>query len=78
MSEKQIVSPLPGVFYRRPTPDDPEFKKIGDQVAPDDVIGLVEVMKMFNQIKSDVEGTVVSFEVENEEDGEAGPSPGPP
>ena len=64
---KQILSPLPGTFYRKPAPDQPAFKEVGDAVAPGDVIGLVEVMKSFNEIKADSEGTVKAFLVENED-----------
>lgn len=63
----EIRSPLPGSFYRRPAPDQPPFKEVGDRVEPGDVIGLVEVMKSFNEIRSDVAGTIVSFAVEDEE-----------
>jgi len=64
---KQILSPLPGTFYRKPAPDQPPFKDVGDAVAPGDVIGLVEVMKSFNEIKADVAGKVTAFLVENED-----------
>ena len=52
MAKKQIVSPLPGSFYRRPSPDDPPFKSEGDSVAADDVVGLIEVMKSFYEVKA--------------------------
>ena len=64
---KQILSPLPGVFYRKPAPDQPPFKEEGDAIAAGDVIGLVEVMKSFHEIKSDAGGTVGKFLVENED-----------
>jgi len=64
---EQIVSPLPGTFYRKPSPDEPNFKNEGDAVAVGDVIGLVEVMKTFNEVKADKAGTVASFAVDNEE-----------
>lgn len=62
----QILSPLPGTFYRRPAPDQPVFKEPGDSVAKGDVIGLVEVMKSFYEVKSDVDGTITEFLVDNE------------
>jgi biotin carboxyl carrier protein len=62
----QILSPLPGTFYRRPAPDQPAFKEEGDAVAKGDVIGLVEVMKSFYEVKSEVDGTIKAFLVENE------------
>jgi acetyl-CoA carboxylase biotin carboxyl carrier protein len=64
---KQILSPLPGTFYRRPAPDKPSYKEEGDQVAVGDVIGLVEVMKSFNEVKAEVAGTIAKFHAENEE-----------
>jgi biotin carboxyl carrier protein len=64
---KQILSPLPGTFYRRPAPDQPVYKNEGDSVAVGDVIGLVEVMKSFNEVKADIAGRVVKFLVENED-----------
>ena len=45
MAIKNILSPLPGTFYRKPAPDQPPYKNEGDTVAAGDVIGLVEVMK---------------------------------
>jgi biotin carboxyl carrier protein len=62
----QIVSPLPGTFYRRPAPDQPPYKEAGDSVAKGDVIGLVEVMKSFHEVKSEVEGKIAEFLVDNE------------
>jgi len=67
MPRKQILSPLPGTFYRKPAPEEPFYKIEGDAVVVGDVIGLVEVMKSFYEVKSDVAGTVVAFLVENED-----------
>ena len=53
---RQILSPLPGTFYRKPAPDQPDYKEVGDTIAVGDVIGLVEVMKSFNEIKADFGG----------------------
>jgi hypothetical protein len=50
----QILSPLPGTFYRRPAPDKPPYKDEGDTVAVGDVIGLIEVMKSFHEVKAEV------------------------
>ena len=68
----QILSPLPGTFYRRPAPDQPAFKEVGDSVAKGDVIGLVEVMKSFHEVKSDADGKIAEFLVENEGPVQAG------
>jgi acetyl-CoA carboxylase biotin carboxyl carrier protein len=64
--EMTIDSPLPGTFYRRPSPDAEPFVKEGDAVKPGDVIGLVEIMKTFHEIKSEVKGVVDLFLIENE------------
>ena len=64
---KQILSPLPGTFYRRPAPDKPPFKKEGDAVAVGDVIGLIEVMKSFHEVKSEIAGRIVRFLADNED-----------
>lgn len=65
MSSVQIKSPLPGVFYRRPSPDSAPFKNDGDAVAAADVIGLVEVMKSFHEVKAGVSGNGVQFLVDD-------------
>ncbi len=67
MASKQILSPLPGTFYRRPSPDEPVYKENGDAVAVGDTIGLIEVMKSFHEVKSEIAGTVAKFLVENED-----------
>ncbi len=72
MAVKDIVSPLPGTFFRRPSPDRPPYKREGDQVLPGDVIGLVEVMKTFYEVKSDTAGRITKFLVDNEAPIQAG------
>ena len=64
---RQILSPLPGTFYRRPSPDKPVFKDVGDVVAVGDVIGLIEVMKTFVEVQAVQAGTLTAFDVEDEE-----------
>ena len=63
----QLLSPLPGTFYRRPAPDKPSYKNDGDKVAKGEVIGLIEVMKSFHEVKSEVAGSNIRFEADNEE-----------
>ena len=72
MANQVIRSPLPGTFYRRPAPDQPPYKEEGDSLSKGDTIGLVEVMKSFHEVKSDVDGTVAKFLVENEDPVQAG------
>ena len=62
-----IHSPLPGTFYRSASPDTPPFKADGDAVAVGDVIGLIEVMKSFHEVKSEVAGASISFVTDNED-----------
>jgi len=62
----EIRSPIPGIFYRRPSPDEDEFVQEGDAVEAGDVIGLVEAMKQFHDVVAEEAGTVGSFQVENE------------
>ena len=67
-----IKSPIPGTFYRRPTPEAPPFHEVGDMVAAGDVIGLVEVMKTFHEIKADQAGTITAFLLDSEDPVDAG------
>lgn len=66
MATQQIFSPLPGIFYRKPAPDKPFYKNDGDVVADSDTIGLIEVMKSFNEVKAGAAGKI-RFLAENEE-----------
>ena len=64
---KQILSPLPGTFYRRPAPDKPVYKEVGDSVSVGDVIGLIEVMKSFNEVTADQAGVITGFPADDED-----------
>jgi acetyl-CoA carboxylase biotin carboxyl carrier protein len=72
MPDIDIQSPLPGTFYRRPSPDAPEYKQVGQAVAAGDVIGLVEVMKSFHEVYSQSAGKMLRFCIDNESSVEAG------
>ncbi|MBP7001257.1 acetyl-CoA carboxylase [Amaricoccus sp.] len=63
----EILSPLPGTFYRRSSPEAAAYKSEGDAVAVGDVIGLIEVMKSFHEVKSTAAGTLKRFLVDNED-----------
>jgi acetyl-CoA carboxylase biotin carboxyl carrier protein len=67
MAIQQILSPLPGIFYRKPAPDKPAYKSDGDTVTHDDTIGLIEVMKSFNEVKAGAAGRIVRFLTEDED-----------
>ena len=60
-----IVAPLVGVFYRAPAPDAPPFVEVGDQIEVGTEIGLIEAMKVFSPIPSEVAGEVVAIPAEN-------------
>ncbi len=65
---KQLLSPLPGIFYRRPSPDEAPFKQEGDAVAAGETVALIEAMKSFFPVEAEVAGAGLRFLVE---DGEA-------
>ncbi len=60
-----IKSPMIGTFYRRPSPDKPLFVEIGDEVTPGKVVCIIEAMKLFNEIESEVKGKIVKMLVED-------------
>jgi len=69
-----IVSPMVGVFYRSPSPNDPAFVEIGDRVEVGQTVGLVEAMKVFNEIASEVEGVIVAIHAQSSDLVESGSS----
>lgn len=54
-----IKSPMIGTFYRSAGPDKPQFVAIGDEVGPGKVVCIIEAMKLFNEIESDIKGKIV-------------------
>ena len=58
-------SPMIGTFYRSSSPDAPPFAKVGDEIHPGQVLCIIEAMKLFNEIESEVAGKVVKVLVEN-------------
>jgi len=72
VAERTIKTHIPGTFYRRSSPDAEPFVEEGSHVEVGDVIGLVEIMKSFHEIKSEESGTVAQFLVENDDAVEAG------
>ena len=60
-----IKSPTVGTYYESPTPSDPPFVKVGYPVKPDTVVCIIEAMKVFNQIPSEVSGTITEICVAN-------------
>jgi acetyl-CoA carboxylase biotin carboxyl carrier protein len=62
---RHVTAPLTGVWYPAPSPGARPYVNEGDEVAAGQVVGLIEAMKLFNEIKSDVSGTVTRVLVEN-------------
>jgi len=60
-----VRSPMVGTFYASPSPDKPAFVSVGQSVKAGDTLAIVEAMKMFNPIESDVSGTVLKVLVES-------------
>jgi len=60
-----IKSPMIGTFYRRSSPDKAAFAEIGDEVNPGKVVCIIEAMKLFNEIESEVSGKIVKVLVED-------------
>ena len=60
-----VKAPLTGIFYNAPAPGSAPFVRVGSEVAVGTVIGLIEAMKLFNEIKSDLAGRIVRVVAEN-------------
>lgn len=60
-----VKSPMIGTFYRSSSPDQDPFVKVGDVVKKGDVLGIIEAMKLFNEIESEYSGTIVKVFVDN-------------
>lgn len=60
-----IKSPMIGTFYRSATPDKPSFVNVGDDISTGQVLCIIEAMKLFNEIESEVSGKIVKVLVEN-------------
>ncbi|HRP56858.1 acetyl-CoA carboxylase biotin carboxyl carrier protein [Agriterribacter sp.] len=60
-----IKSPMIGTFYRRASPDKPLFVEVGDEVTPGKVVCIIEAMKLFNEIESEVSGKIVKILAED-------------
>ncbi len=61
----EITSPMVGTFYRSASPDKPPYVKVGDTVEPGSVVCIIEAMKLFNEIESEVSGKIVKVMVED-------------
>lgn len=61
----EIKSPMVGTFYASPSPENPPFVAVGQEITPDTVVCIIEAMKVMNEIKAEVSGTVVEILAEN-------------
>lgn len=61
----EIKSPMIGTFYRSANPDSPPFASVGDKISKGQTVCIIEAMKLFNEIESEVSGTLVKVMVEN-------------
>jgi acetyl-CoA carboxylase biotin carboxyl carrier protein len=60
-----IKSPIIGTFYRKPSPDKPVFAEVGSTIAKGDVLCVIEAMKLFNEIESEISGKIVKILVDD-------------
>ena len=60
-----IKSPIIGTFYRKPSPDKPVFTEVGSSISKGDVLCVIEAMKLFNEIESEVSGKIVKILVDD-------------
>lgn len=63
-----VTTPMPGVFYRKSSPDADDFVQPGDSVTEGQTIGLIEIMKSFTELKATADGVLTEFHVENEDE----------
>ena len=64
-NEHTVKSPIIGTFYRKPSPDKPNFVEVGDRVAEGDTLCVIEAMKLFNEIEAETSGTIVKILVDD-------------
>ncbi len=64
-NELEIKSPMIGTFYRAPTPEAAPYVEVGKEVDPETVVGIIEAMKVMNEIKAETRGVITSVLVEN-------------
>jgi acetyl-CoA carboxylase biotin carboxyl carrier protein len=60
-----VTSPMVGTFYSSPSPDDPPFVKVGDKIEKNTVVCIIEAMKVMNEVKAGVSGTVAEVLIES-------------
>ena len=60
-----VKSPIIGTFYRRPSPEKPLFAEVGQTISEGDVLCVIEAMKLFNEIESEISGKIVKILVDD-------------
>jgi acetyl-CoA carboxylase biotin carboxyl carrier protein len=61
----EVKSPMVGTFYGSPSPESPAFISVGQEITPDTVVCIIEAMKVMNEVKAEVSGTVTEICAEN-------------
>ena len=61
----EIKSPIIGTFYRKPSPDKPSFVEVGTEISKGDTVCVIEAMKLFNEIESEISGKIVKVLVDD-------------
>ena len=62
---EELLSHMPGTFYSAPTPEDPSFVNVGDEVKKGQTLCIIEAMKIMNEIESEYDGTIIDIKVNN-------------
>ena len=62
---EELLSPMPGTFYSAPTPEDPSFVNVGDEVKKGQTLCIIEAMKIMNEIESEYDGTIIDIKINN-------------
>ena len=62
---EELLSPMPGTFYSAPTPEDPSFVNVGDEVKKGQTLCIIEAMNIMNEIESEYDGTITDIKVNN-------------
>ena len=62
---EELLSPMPGTFYSAPTPEDPSFVNVGDEVKKGQTLCIIEAMKIMNEIESEYDGTIIDIKANN-------------
>lgn len=65
MNHVEIISPMVGIFYRRSSPDSPSYVEVGDMIEVGQPVGMIEAMKVFSEVLSEIAGKVIALPIEN-------------